>query len=432
MAEGSGILSKITRAFLFQGVLIAIAAILGVFFAKLVIEEILIENAVLEENEYFWKHYRNNHEFPLPDTKNLTGYFEPSLMPAVVQRSLPEHPGFYEYDNDGDPLVLYISEQNQKRLYLLYYRGQVDTLVLYYGLFPLLTVLVLLYLALWLTYRLSHRTVSPIIHLADQINKVDFSNKDLKLNIEQPMLASDDEIQVLSDAIVHLGERLNEFIARERNFTRDASHELRSPLTVINIAADMLLSEQELSKPAKNSVNRIKRAIADMEQLTDVFLMLARENDQALNRDRVDIRDVLDEEVERARLVNTNKAVAIDYQSANGLMLLGSKMVLTVLFGNLIRNAMLYTENGQVSVRLDGNSVSIEDSGRGMPQQQIESMFKPYQRGENPGASGFGIGLAIVKRLSDRFNWPINVASELGAGTTIRLEFPDAKVETSL
>lgn len=93
---------------------------------------------------------------------------------------------------------------------------------------------------------------------------------------------------------------------------------------------------------------------------------------------------------------------------------------------------MLYTENGQVSVRLDGNSVSIEDSGRGMPQQQIESMFKPYQRGENPGASGFGIGLAIVKRLSDRFNWPINVASELGAGTTVRLEFPDAKVETSL
>ena len=427
MPKGNGILNKINRAFLFQGLLIAMAAILGVFFAKIVIEEILVKSAILEETDYFWQQHQLDSQFALPDTKNLTGYFDPSGLPYIIQQDLPTEPGFYEYDNHGDRLVLYLSEQNQRVLYLLYFRGQVDALVLYYGLFPLLTVLVILYLALWLTYRLSHRTVSPIIHLANQINQLDFSKDDLSIDIDQLSYNSDDEIQVLSDAISHLGERLDAFVARERNFTRDASHEMRSPLTVINIAADMLLSEQTLSKPAYNSVHRIKRAIADMERLTEVFLMLARENNQALTTDMVLLNDVVEEEVERAQLLNKNPQLEIYYQAGNKIMTWGSDMVLSVLLGNLIRNAMLYTEQGSIEIRLSDKSVIIEDSGKGIPQQQIEEMFKPFQRGENINASGYGIGLTIVKRLSERFNWPIKVDSELGKGTRIEVSFPDAK-----
>ena len=428
MSKANGISRKITRAFLFQGLLIALAAILGVFFAKIVIEEILVKSAILDETEYFWQQYRKDAEFPLPDTNNLTGYFDPTGLPDVIQqKGIPTQPGFHEYANEGDGLVLYLDEQEDRLLYLLYYRGQVDALVLYYGLFPLLTVLLILYLALWLTYRLSHRTVSPIIHLARQINQVDFTQNDLAIEIDELGYETDDEIEVLADAISHLGERLDAFIARERNFTRDASHELRSPLTVINIASDMLLSEQELSKPAYNSVTRIKRAIADMERLTEVFLMLARENNEALTKDMVVLNDVVAEEVERARLVNKNPRLDINYHANIMIKTWGSDMVLSVLLGNLIRNAMLYTEQGSIDIEILDNSVIIQDSGKGMAQQQIEEMFKPFQRGENVNASGYGIGLTIVKRLSERFNWPIEVASELGKGTRMVVSFPDSK-----
>jgi len=424
-----GILSKITRAFLFQGALIALAAILGVFFAKIVIEEILIRNAILEEADYFWTNYQRDPQFKLPDTKNLTGYFDPAQIPEPVRQALPDELGFYEYDNNGNPLVLYLTREHDRLLYLLYYRGQVDRLVLYYGLFPLLTVLLILYLSLWLTYRLSQRTVSPIVRLARQINQLDFSQPELTIDIEQTLVGSDDEIQMLADAIRRLGERLAAFIARERDFTRDASHELRSPLTVINIAADMLESEQELSKPARNSVMRIQRAIGDMQKLTEVFLMLAREDNKALTRDMVDLHDVLREEVERARLLNRKPDVQINFHADNHLKLSSSDMVLSVLFGNLIRNSLLYTDQGTVNVRLGGRDVYIEDSGHGMTQQQVGNMFRPYQRGENVNASGYGIGLTIVKRLTDRFHWPIKVHSEVDKGTTVRVSFPDSTID---
>ena len=119
------------------------------------------------------------------------------------------------------------------------------------------------------------------------------------MRIENLPFDIDDDIQVLSDAIVNLGERLDAFITREHNFTRDASHELRSPLTVINIAADMLLAEQELPAAAKKSVMRIKRAASDMEELTEAFLLLARESDQEITTERVTINDIIEKEIAR-------------------------------------------------------------------------------------------------------------------------------------
>ena len=236
----------------------------------------------------------------------------------------------------------------------------------------------------------------------------------------------DDDIQVLSDAIVNMGERLESFISRERNFTRDASHELRSPLTVINIAADMLLSEQELPPPAKNSVMRIKRAISDMEELTQAFLLLARESDQALPSEIVCINDIIEEEIERTKVFIGNKPLTVNYHADYNLKLSASDKVLSILFGNLLRNAILYTSEGHVDITLGKHSVIIKDSGQGMPEQQVKEIFKPYYRGQSDHR-GHGVGLTIVKRLSDRFNWPISIESKVGLGTIVEIQFPESE-----
>lgn len=429
-SNSQGLLSKINRAFLLQALLIAVAAVLGVFFAKIVIEQILIKNAILEEEEYFWQQHRNNPSFPLPDTKNLTGYFDPDLFPPEISNDLPQQPGFYEYGKGVERTVLYISKPGDTRLYLLYYRGQVDALVLYYGIFPLFTVLLILYLSLWLTYRFNRRTVSPVIRLAHEINELDFTQTDTAhITLPAPAFDADSEIQTLSNAINRLAERVNSFISRERNFTRDASHELRSPITVINIAADMLLSEQDLPAPAHQSVLRIKRAVSDMEQLTEIFLTLAREDDDALPREQVQLNDVIQEEIELADILKQGKDVQIHFQPENRIELEASDKVLSVLLGNLIRNAILYTEQGSVMIRVKGRDVVIEDSGEGMSEQQVDNMFQPFKRGNGINTSGFGIGLTIVKRLSDRFHWSVEVESNPGHGTRFQISFPESSIK---
>jgi len=234
---------------------------------------------------------------------------------------------------------------------------------------------------------------------------------------------------VLFDAILHLGERLKSYVARERNFTRDASHELRSPLTVINIAADMLLEEPTISIIAKKNLHRIKRAIVDMEELTEAFLLLARETDSALTKEQVCINDVLREEIERSTLLKKNKDISINLLLNNKLYTQASDKVLSVLFGNLIRNAILYTDQGQVDISIDKQSVIISDSGQGIEQHKVKEIFEPFVRGKNNNSHGHGVGLTIVKRLSDRFKWPIRIDSSPQQGTTVVVEFPVSKME---
>lgn len=425
MARRRGLLSKFHRAFLLQAALISIAAILSVYFAKIMINEVLIKSAIREEAKFFWSNYDLNPDFPLPGTLNLTGFFDPDLLPLSHSNTLPNTPGFSEFHYPEKNYVLFVSESRGRTLYLLYNRGQVDHLVLLYGLIPLALVLIVLYLALWLTYRISRRTISPIIQLAEKLDSIDFRGNDFSsLRIEEMSISNDDDVQILADAIENMGQRLELFTQRERNFTRDASHELRSPLTVINIAADMILSGQQLTDAGIKSVQRIKRAITDMEELTEAFLLLARETDQSLTQESVSLNEVVRDEIERSELLKKNKDLKIKLQEDAQLFTQASEKVVSVLVGNLIRNAILYTDKGNVIITIGKKCVDIADSGKGIDQKQVEQVFQPFYRA-NDNIHGHGVGLTIVKRLSDRFNWPIEIESEVGKGTRVKICFPN-------
>lgn len=426
MPKTTGLLGKFTRAFWLQVGLITIAAMLGVYLATITIEETLVKKAILEEADYFWKYHSGDDEFDLPDTKNLTGYFDPDLLPPIVQDKLPTEPGFYEFSDLSNRLVLHLSRQQQETLYLIYYRGQVDALVLYYGLFPLLVVLTILYLTLWFAYRFSRRAISPLTRLANHINKIDLGKEDLTLTLENPGLQSDDEIQVLSDALSHLGERLEAFITRERNFTRNASHEFRTPLTVINVAVDMMLIENDLPEKSQKSLLKIKRAVYDMESLTEVFLMLAREDAGSMTQGEVDVNEIMRGQIERSEFLKENKDVKVILNQKAQLRVHSSETVIAVLLGNLVRNAILYTEQGEVRIDIEEDQLTIVDSGPGISQSNIDRIFEPFNRASNENASGYGIGLTIVKRLCDRFHWDIQVSSKARQGTSFKLRFNPA------
>lgn len=105
------------------------------------------------------------------------------------------------------------------------------------------------------------------------------------------------------------------------------------------------------------------------------------------------------------------------------LLVFSSETVIAVLLGNLIRNAILYTNEGGINIVIYSQQLAITDSGPGIPQQGIDKLFEPFQRAGNENASGYGIGLTIVKRLCDRFGWEIEVSSEPRKGTCFKLKF---------
>lgn len=409
------------RAFMLQVALISTAAVVGVFLASALLEGVLIRAALDDEVKHFWVQRDRDPDFQLPNTRNLRGYFEDSA-PAEV-RAMP--PGYHEWTNDGLDFVVNVTERNGQRLYLVFDRTNVSRLAAYYGLVPLAAVLLVLYVSTWLGFRRLRRAVSPMIALARKVRELEASSANIGLvqSLQVPEDA-DEEVRELTDALLRYSKRLALFLERERQFTRDASHELRSPLTVIRMAVSILLEEPEISESRRRNTQRIQRAAHDMEELTNAFLLLARESEAGLPVEAICLNDLIAEEVERAKVLAADKPVTAEIRGEHRVFVQAPEKVLSILLGNLLRNAFSYTDAGEVVVEISDGKVRIRDTGVGIAAEKIEDMFRPFVRGEGNRRGGHGVGLTIVRRLSDRFGWPISIVSEPGVGTTVEIIFP--------
>lgn len=428
MKANRGIGHRLWQVFILQALLISIAAITGVYAARFVLGDILIRRALEDEATHFWDQYEIGNEFTRPQTYNLTGYLIPDDAGILPDYLSDLGPGFHELvEEESDFFVVYNSSRFEKDLLLVFDGKQVSELALFFGMFPLVGLLIIIYLSSWLAYRYSSRAVSPIITLSKDVERLDPGSDEFATDLKVVLsdyTNSDHDVRTLSAALSKLSDRIESFVLRERNFTRDASHELRSPITVIKIAADLLLNDNKMDDVNRRTVERIKNNAADMEELIQALLLLARESDSGLSLEPVCVNDVVQEEMERAEDLLSGKPVAASLQAEEKLIVEASDKVLSVLIGNLIRNAYSYTDDGSVVIQITGQQLTIKDSGIGMPGEDVDKMFKPFQRGQARQRGGYGVGLTIVKLLSDRFHWPIKVESEVKMGTTVTVSFP--------
>ncbi|MEM1260820.1 MAG: HAMP domain-containing sensor histidine kinase [Pseudomonadota bacterium] len=422
-----GLGKRLSREFLLQAIYISVAALFGVIAVAVVSQDVLTKQALRTEADYYWQRYAEDSTMPLPETRNMIAYRDQSERPPPA--SLANLPTGFHRQSGVDSEVALVTEHDGTRLYLVFKARQVNELVFAFGLLPLVIVLIVIYLSLFSAYRVSRRAVSPVIALADQVQKLDPSQPDASLFGAAP--GSDDEIDLLYGALQNLAKRLESFAERERNFTRDASHELRSPLTVIRMAADVIGADASLSDTAMTHIQRIRQSAKDMEELTEAFLLLARESVQQMRDDWVVVNDVVVGETERTRLLTGAKPVQIHHEASNRLFVAAPEKVIASIIGNLARNGLLYTDAGDVTIKIDGSKVTVADTGPGMEPDAVENMFQPFFRA-NPGQrrrGGHGVGLTIVKRLADRFGWPLSVISELGRGTEVTIDFVDGRIE---
>ncbi|WP_205596614.1 HAMP domain-containing sensor histidine kinase [Wenzhouxiangella sp. XN201] len=423
-----GLRTRLVRVFLLQVLAISIATVLGVYAAAWVVERVLVQEALNGEAEHFWDRRSENPDFPLPDTNNLTGYLAPGGdVSAVPDWLRDEPPGVRRAlrGPESEPVV-HVSEQGGDRLYLVFDEMQVSSLAWYFGIAPLTGVLLLIYLLAWVGYVMSRRAVSTVVQLADAVRTYDFRSGQLEeLSDEDFSETSDTETLALINAFNQFIRRLESFIQRERNFTRNASHELRTPLAVLRSNLGLLQKQTDPEAQAK-TVERMERTVRDMEALVETLLILARESESRLNWSSVVVNDMLAELLDQLSATIDRPQVKTAVR-ANGLLELNApERVLAIVFTNLLRNALSYTEAGHVQVLIDRNGVTVQDSGCGMSEADLERMFEPFYRGHDRSNEGYGLGLSIVRRLCDRFGWTLHADSELGAGTEIRVEFPQA------
>ncbi len=419
-----GLRAKLVRVYALQVLLISLAAVIGVSITYIIVQDVLTRQALNVEAAHFWSLYAQETDHPLPNTANMHGYLM-DRRTGTQSRGLPAEltempPGFGRADSlPGRPLV-HISDQGDQRLHLVFAEAQVSNLVFYFGLAPLIAVLLTVYGLLFLTYRLSHRAISPMLNLAQALEDFDFRSTD-RLQIPVQPDDVDRETRLMVEALGEFSTRLEQFIERERTFTRNAGHELRTPIAVMKGSLDILQSSADAASQDQ-VLGRMRRAVDEMETLLATLLMLAREED-VHNRDGVSVNQVIIEELELHSTLAQNQNNRVELHEEGEFKCDAQPRVLGIIFSNLLRNALTYTQDGVVSIRLTPGCISIEDNGVGIAHEDQAGMFTAFFRGQQAKdlAAGQGLGLALVRRLTQQLNWRAAIESTQGVGTQAKI-----------
>jgi len=226
MIAQRGLRRKIWLAFAMQVVAIGMATMLGVYGATAVLKDVLIKHALQQEAAWFWQRHSDDPEHHIPDTFNMMGYLVPRGANETV---LPESlrglaAGYHSMPEAMGGSLVYVDDAPKGKLLLVFKQTQVNKLAFWFGAVPLTFVLVVIYAIAWLTYRTSHRAISPLIWLANQVQHWDPKRPDATaLNAENLPVDVQGEALVLASSLHEFASRIDAFVQRERNFTRDAS-----------------------------------------------------------------------------------------------------------------------------------------------------------------------------------------------------------------
>jgi signal transduction histidine kinase len=255
----------------------------------------------------------------------------------------------------------------------------------------------------------------PIAALARLLDGWDPDKPDMAQLDAEGGKQSNHDVGSLIRGLHGLASRIDGYGERERNFTRDASHELRSPLTVIKMSSDMLADETDLSDFGHRSLERIRRSTRELEALVEAFLILSRESDQGLAEEDFVVNKVLRQEVEYARELIAGRPVELILDEPATFALHASPRVFAVLCGQLIRHALQQTDQGVIVVTVMPGSVSVINPAVDAPEEGSRRHASVDQH---------GFDLAIARRLSDRFQWPLELRSLPGANRVASVRFP--------
>ncbi|RJG15864.1 sensor histidine kinase [Massilia cavernae] len=224
----------------------------------------------------------------------------------------------------------------------------------------------------------------------------------------------DNEIGAVATRLEQALDRIADFIEREQRFTQDASHELRTPVAVIDGAA-RLLAAQPMAPKAAAQVQRIAAAAAGMAQTVDTLLALAREELDQAAAEPVALLPLVEEIVVRHAHLLEGKAVEVQVEGGGTAAWHCHRAALEILLSNLVSNAFGHTSSGMIRIGADDGALVVADSGPGISPWLQERLYQPGAKGE--ASCGLGLGLSIAHRLAARAGFELSIGSEPGAGT---------------
>jgi signal transduction histidine kinase len=275
----------------------------------------------------------------------------------------------------------------------------------------------------WIT----RKALAPVTALTQAVEKI----HDRNLREQLPRTGNGDELDRLTEVFNAMTTRLDDSFQRIRDFTLHASHELKTPLTVMRGELEMSLNDKNLSSQQKE---RLSSEIDEVERLAKIvdgltLLTKADAGQIQLNREPVQLSELIREAFADAKILAQPHGIQVTLGSCEDLTILGDRHRLRQVLLNLTDNAVKYNQpNGRIIISLRRNNefaeIKIINTGAGIPPALQTKVFERFFRGEQNEVEGCGLGLSIAQWIVTTHTGKIRFISIVNDLTTVACEIP--------
>jgi signal transduction histidine kinase len=270
-----------------------------------------------------------------------------------------------------------------------------------------------------------------LTHPLDLITKKLKKTQTPSLYDKRPVKTSTTDFAYLDQTLTDLMQKIDELFTKEKEITANISHELLTPVSVIQSRLENLINNAELNEEAAIKVTDSLKTLHRLKSIINALLLIARvESRHFLKQDHFAINDVLQEVVAEVQPIASDKDLEIvtDFRAELLFQNANRPLVFTLLF-NIINNAVKFSD-GAIPPRVEVStffheshfSVKILDHGPGMTAEQETEVFQRFKKRKSP--DGHGLGLAIAKTIAEFHQINISIDTQPGRGTSFQLKFP--------
>jgi signal transduction histidine kinase len=248
-----------------------------------------------------------------------------------------------------------------------------------------------------------------------------------------PIKTTTSDFKYLDKSLIDLMGKVKEAFDKEREFTSNASHELMTPISILQTNMENLMIGSEMNEALQEKIMGMMKTLNRLKKIVHSLLFISRiENDQFISTGQVKIAALINEMTEELGPRMEAKSIRFTLNITDNMTLRNINYdLLFQLIYNLINNAIRYNkEGGEITVSdrfIPGKSYTlfIKDTGIGIPEKEQASIFDRFKKSTRSAEEGYGLGLYIVKIIAQHYGLHINVRSKINEGTTFSILFPE-------
>jgi len=289
------------------------------------------------------------------------------------------------------------------------------------------SVIPLTLLSFLVGYVIAAKMIKPLEDLSEEIR-----NRDVN-TLGNPIEFKDtgDEISVLIKHFNGMSERVYNSFKAQREFVENASHEIKTPLAVIQANLEMVLDDKNISrKELQDLLKESHKSVTFMNKLTEDLLLFSL-LDTEIDTKTVNLMDLLSQAKELVSPIIKDNNFDINIKSPKNIQIKGNETLLIRAFQNIIENSIKYSKGTKLDITVDKDkneiNISFKDNGQGIPAKQCSKIFNRFYRvdkSRSRKSGGSGLGLAITKEIIQRHNGSIECISDTGKGCEFKIHFP--------